>query len=65
MTANVGEVPAGKSGGLPDLVVVGAGTMGAWTAFWANERFSLGTTRVDDATLRTGADAMVSGWQGY
>jgi sarcosine oxidase len=29
------------------------------------ERFSLGHTRVDDATLRTGADAMVSGWQGY
>ena len=29
------------------------------------ERFRLGTQRVEDATLRTGADAMVSGWQGY
>lgn len=29
------------------------------------ERFNLGTVRVDDSTLRTGADAMVAGWQGY
>lgn len=29
------------------------------------ERFLLGTPRVDDSTLRTGADAMVAGWQGY
>ena len=37
---------AGDSGGLPDLIVVGAGTMGAWTAFWAN-RAGLRTTLVD------------------
>ena len=30
----------------PDLVVVGAGTMGAWTALWAN-RAGLRTTLVD------------------
>jgi hypothetical protein len=29
------------------------------------ERFNLGTVRVDDSTLRTGADAMVAGRQGY
>ena len=34
------------SGSAPDLVVIGAGTMGAWTAFWAN-RAGLRTTLVD------------------
>jgi len=47
----IGEYLVGRLQGAP----VGPG----------EERFGLGTTRVDDATLRTGADAMVSGWQGY
>ncbi len=29
------------------------------------ERFGLGTPRVEDSSLRTGADAMGAGWQGY
>jgi sarcosine oxidase len=29
------------------------------------ERFNLGSERVDDSSMRTGADAMVAGWQGY
>ncbi|MGH2465438.1 MAG: NAD(P)/FAD-dependent oxidoreductase, partial [Candidatus Limnocylindrales bacterium] len=40
------SLAAGNPGGRADLVVVGAGTMGAWTAFWAN-RAGLRTTLVD------------------
>ena len=38
--------PAGRASGSPDLVAIGAGTMDAWTAFWAN-RAGLRTTLVD------------------
>ncbi len=37
---------SGARPGSPDVVVVGAGTMGAWTALWAN-RAGLRTTLVD------------------